>query len=54
MFFFAQHLQKVRITSMLSLSFNIVSSYHPNGRFNWSALSKLQAVGIEVLTALAA
>ena len=38
---------------MLSLSFHIVSSYHPNGRFNWSALSKLQAVGIEVLTALA-
>jgi hypothetical protein len=29
-----------------------VSSYHPEGHFNWGALSKLQALGIEVLTAL--
>jgi hypothetical protein len=29
-----------------------VSPYDPEGCFNWSALSKLQALGIEVLTAL--
>jgi hypothetical protein len=29
-----------------------VSPYDPEGCFNWSALSKLQALGMEVLTAL--
>ena len=29
-----------------------MSSYDPDGQFNWSALSKLQAAGIEVITAL--
>ena len=29
-----------------------MSSYDPDGQFSWSALSKLQAVGIEVITAL--
>ena len=30
----------------------IVSSYDPDGQFSWSGLSKLQAAGIEVITAL--
>ena len=31
----------------------IVTSYDPDSQFNWSALSRLQEVGIKVLTALA-
>ena len=29
-----------------------MSSYDPDGQFSWSALSKLQAAGIKVITAL--
>jgi hypothetical protein len=29
-----------------------VSSYHPEGHFDWIALSKLQALGFKVLTAM--